>query len=94
MRWACARPRRRKAKRRSWRASTRSCGKKNGTAIDDEAKKGEYTFTADKITIKGMDVTFVMGYKLDPKTTPVNVDMEILEGPEGRRGARRWASSN
>ena len=60
-------------------------GKVNGTAVGDDAKKSEFTFTAEKVTIKGMDLTFVMSYKLDPKTDPVSVDMEILEGPEGRR---------
>ena len=63
-------------------------GKKNGAAIDEESKKGEYTFTADKITIKGMDITFVMGYKIDPKPEPMNIDMEILEGPEGTKGSK------
>jgi uncharacterized protein (TIGR03067 family) len=63
-------------------------GKVNGTAIGDEAKKGEYTFTADKLTIKGMGVTFVMSYKLDAKANPVGIDMEILEGPEGSKGSK------
>src|SRR5262245_37666751 len=63
-------------------------GKKTGTDIGDDAKKGEYTISADKITIKGMGVTFVMGYKLDPKTDPVGIDMEILEGPEGTKGSK------
>jgi uncharacterized protein (TIGR03067 family) len=63
-------------------------GKKDGTPIDDEAKKGEFIFAPDKITIKGMGLTFEMGYKLDPKTTPMNIDMEILEGPEGAKGTK------
>lgn len=63
-------------------------GKKNGTAVDDEAKKGKFAFTAEKITIEGMGVKFVMSYKLDPKATPTGIDMEILEGPEGTKGAK------
>ena len=63
-------------------------GKKDGKEISDESKKGEYTITADKIKIKGQDASFVMGYKLDPKTTPTNIDMEILEGVEGTKGSK------
>ena len=63
-------------------------GKRDGKEIGDESKKGEYTITADKITIKGADASFVMGYKLDPKTKPINIDMEILEGVEGTKGAK------
>jgi len=63
-------------------------GKKNDKPIDEDAKKGTYTFTADKVTIEGMGVKFVMGYKVDAKTDPVNIDMEILEGPEGTKGSK------
>ncbi len=63
-------------------------GKKEGKAIDDEAKKGGYTFTADKVTIEGMGLKFVMGYKLDAKATPVQINMEILEGPDGTKGTK------
>ncbi|MBA4067855.1 MAG: hypothetical protein C0501_29975 [Isosphaera sp.] len=63
-------------------------GKINGKAVGDDAKKGEYTFTGDKITIRAMDLKFVMGYKLDAKTSPTNIDMEILEGPEGTKGTK------
>ena len=63
-------------------------GKTKGNAIDDEAKKGTYTFTPEKITIEGMGLKFVMGYKIDPKTTPMNIDIEILEGPEGTKGTK------
>jgi uncharacterized protein (TIGR03067 family) len=63
-------------------------GKTKGKDLDDEAKKGTYTFAADKVTIEGMGLKFVMSYKIDPKTTPMNVDMEILEGPEGTKGSK------
>jgi uncharacterized protein (TIGR03067 family) len=55
-------------------------GKKGGEAVGDEAKKGKYTIDAKAITIWGGDKkAFVMGYKLDPSTKPVSIDMEILE---------------
>lgn len=63
-------------------------GKKNDKPIDEDAKKGEYDFGPDKITIKGNGITFVMGYKLVPKTNPAEIDMEILEGPEGTKGSK------
>ncbi|MDY3556033.1 TIGR03067 domain-containing protein [Gemmata sp. JC717] len=63
-------------------------GKKNGADVDATAKKAQYIVTADKFTIKGGEITFVMGYKLDAKATPAQVDMEILEGPEGTKGTK------
>jgi uncharacterized protein (TIGR03067 family) len=63
-------------------------GKKFDKPIDDDAKKGEFVFTADKVTIKGKDASFVMSYKLDPKTSPMEIDMEIVDGPEGAKGAK------
>jgi uncharacterized protein (TIGR03067 family) len=65
-------------------------GKKDGTAIGDDAKKGEYSFTAEKVMIKGMGLEFVMGYKLDTKAKPIGIDMEILEGPEGSKGTKAY----
>lgn len=63
-------------------------GKKNGTPIDDEAKKSKFTFTSDKITIDGMGLKFEIAYKLDAKATPVAIDMEITSGPEGTKGSK------
>jgi uncharacterized protein (TIGR03067 family) len=63
-------------------------GKVNGTPIGDEAKKGEFSIRDDKITIKGMGITFVIGYKLDLTATPVAIDLVILEGPEGTKGSK------
>ena len=59
-------------------------GKKSGTALGDDAKKGFYEITKD--TIKIMDGTndkpvFVMKYTLDAKASPVAIDVEITEGP-------------
>jgi uncharacterized protein (TIGR03067 family) len=63
-------------------------GKINGKAIDEDAKKAEYTFTADQVTVKGKDIMFVMGYKIDPRTDPMNVDMAIADGTEGSKGTK------
>jgi len=63
-------------------------GKKNDKPIDEDSKKGEYDFGPEKITIKGNGITFVMGYKLVSKANPAEIDMEILEGPEGTKGSK------
>jgi uncharacterized protein (TIGR03067 family) len=66
-------------------------GKKGEMPLGLDAKKWAYTFTAEKITIKNPDnpaISFVMGYKLDPKPTPMHIDLEILEGPEGTKGSK------
>lgn len=63
-------------------------GKKNGVAVDEVAKKAEYTATADRFTIKGGEFKFVMSYKTDPAATPAEVNLEILEGPDGSKGAK------
>ncbi|MFO0823130.1 MAG: TIGR03067 domain-containing protein [Gemmataceae bacterium] len=63
-------------------------GKKNGTAIDEDAKKAKFSITADTITIEGLGVKFVMGYKADTKASPMTIDLVILEGPEGTKGAK------
>lgn len=62
-------------------------GKKNGSDIDEKAKKATYTATADTFTIAGGDVKFVINYKLKPGTTPVEIDMSIAEGPDGTKGS-------
>ncbi|MFM8271320.1 MAG: TIGR03067 domain-containing protein [Gemmata sp.] len=63
-------------------------GKKNGAAVDEAAKKAEYSATADKFTIRAGDTKFVMSYRIDPKATPANIDMEIVEGPDGTKGTK------
>lgn len=65
-------------------------GKKMGKEIGDEGKKGTYTITKDKITLKedGKDM-FVFGYTVDAKTSPVNVELEILESAiDGLKGLK------
>lgn len=61
-------------------------GKKNGMPISDEVKQGQYTITAEAITIEGGDVKFVIGYTLDTRAHPTQIDLKILEGPEGTKG--------
>lgn len=56
-------------------------GKKNGADADEMSKKAKYTIDDKKITIDGGDTKFVMTYKIDPKTTPAQIDMEIVESP-------------
>jgi uncharacterized protein (TIGR03067 family) len=58
-------------------------GKKAGAALGDDAKKGTYTITKDKITLK-MDgkTMFAFDYTLDTKTDPVSIEMTISEAPD------------
>jgi uncharacterized protein (TIGR03067 family) len=57
-------------------------GKKEGKDIDEKAKKAKYTATADTFTIEAGDQKFVVGYKLKPGTTPLEIDMSIASGPD------------
>ncbi len=52
-----------------------------GTKAGEKQEKieGAITITKDKLTLKAGDMTFVFGYKLDPKTTPAGIDMHIIE---------------
>lgn len=61
-------------------------GKKNGMPISEEVKQGQYSITADAITIEGGGVKFVIGYTLDTTARPARIDLKILEGPEGTKG--------
>jgi uncharacterized protein (TIGR03067 family) len=65
-------------------------GKKMGKEIGDEGKKGSYGITKDKITLKedGKEM-FVFGYTIDAKTSPVNIELEILTSAiEGLKGLK------
>jgi uncharacterized protein (TIGR03067 family) len=60
-----------------------TAGKKAGTAVGDEGKKGTYTITKDKITLNADGkALFVFEYTLDTKTDPVSIDMTIADGPD------------
>ena len=65
---------------------TVSEGMKAGEKSDVTTIKDPADFTADKITLKTPDATFVFKYSVDPKMSPVAVEFEILE-PEGFKGA-------
>src|SRR4051794_38964536 len=55
-------------------------GKKNGSDIDEKAKKATYTVSADSFTIAGGEQKFVISYKIKPGTKPMEIDMAIAEG--------------
>ena len=65
-------------------------GKKMGKEIGDDGKKGTYTITKDKITLKEDGKTmFVFGYAVDAKTGPVNIDLEIQDSAiDGLKGMK------
>lgn len=63
-------------------------GKKHGAEPDAEAKKAEYVITKSRFTITGKDAKFVIEYTLNPKASPIAIDMKILEGPEGTAGSK------
>lgn len=60
-------------------------GKVEGKNIDERAKKAKYTATADTFTVEGGGKKFVFSYKVKPGT-PAEIDMSVLEGPEGTKG--------
>ncbi len=66
---------------------TFSEGMKAGEKTGADKLKDPAEFTADTITIKGADATFVFKYSVDAKISPVAVDLEILE-PEDLKGTK------
>ena len=62
-------------------------GVKAGEKTEADKLKEPAVITADKITLKTADATFVFKYKADAKASPVAIDMEILE-PDGFKGAK------
>ena len=66
---------------------TFSEGIKAGEKTEADKLKEPAEFTADKITLKTADATFVFKYSIDAKVSPIAVDLEILE-PEGFKGAK------
>jgi uncharacterized protein (TIGR03067 family) len=61
-------------------------GKIEGKDLDERAKKAKYTATADTFTVEGKGAKFVFSYKVKPGT-PAEIDMSVLEGPDGTKGA-------
>ncbi len=57
-------------------------GMKMGEKVEAKAMEGKVTIDKDAITIKSADgMVYVMGYKIDDKTTPAGIDMVGKEGP-------------
>jgi uncharacterized protein (TIGR03067 family) len=60
-------------------------GEKSGTKLDaDSLKKGSVVIAKDKLTLKGDMGDFIMKYSLDTKKNPVEIKLEITEGPAGQ----------
>ena len=62
-------------------------GMKAGEKTEADKLKEPAVITAEKITLKTADGTFIFKYKVDAKASPVAIDMEILE-PDGFKGAK------
>jgi uncharacterized protein (TIGR03067 family) len=65
-------------------------GKKMGNAVGDDAKKGDYVITKDKISLKeGDKALFVFEYTIDAKASPIAIDMTISESAiDGVKGSK------
>jgi uncharacterized protein (TIGR03067 family) len=61
-----------------------------GTKAGEKQEKADGTVTVakDRITLKAGDMTFVFGYKLDPKATPPAIDLDLLE-PEALKSSAK-----
>ena len=64
-----------------------TAGTRAGEKVDADKLKDMAEYTADKITMKTADATFVFKYTVDAKASPVAVELEILE-PDGFKGAK------
>ncbi len=57
-------------------------GHKMGDEIEKDRLSSEITITKDEIHIPaGPEEKFIMSYKLNTKKTPIEIDMEIKDGP-------------
>ena len=57
-------------------------GKKMGEDVEKDHLQGKVTFAKDTITLPGgPDQKFVMAYKIDAKSSPAKIDLEIKDGP-------------
>lgn len=59
-------------------------GMKAGQKANEESLKGEVTVKGDTMTMKMGEGSFVFKLTFDGKKTPVEVDMEITDGPIGK----------
>jgi uncharacterized protein (TIGR03067 family) len=63
---------------------TYASGMRGGQAVANERIAGEVVFTEDTITLPVAEgMKFVMSYKLVTDDTPIGIDLEIKDGPEG-----------
>lgn len=58
-----------------------TAGTNDGKKVEGESLKGDVIIEAGKITIKSPGETHVMSYKIDATKSPIQIDMEGLEGP-------------
>lgn len=57
-------------------------GMRGGEKVGKESLSAKVTFTKDMVTVPaGPDAKFLMAYKLDTKKSPVEIDLEIKDGP-------------
>lgn len=55
-------------------------GTKYGEKVDAKTLEGEVIIAADKMTLKAPDMTHVVTYKIDAAKTPIQINMEGIEG--------------
>lgn len=59
-------------------------GEKDGKEIPAaNLEKGLVKITKENITLESPDGKFVIKYELDPAKTPIGLNMEITDGPQG-----------
>ena len=56
-------------------------GKRAGEPANEENLATAVTITDKEFTLEGDGQTFVISYKVNPKTDPLEIDLEISEGP-------------
>ena len=60
-------------------------GEKDGKKVPaDNLKDGTVEITKENITLKSPDGKFVIKYQLDTAKNPVQITLEITEGPQGQ----------
>jgi uncharacterized protein (TIGR03067 family) len=64
--------------------------KKDDDGKKDDGKKDDKKDTKkdDNAKKESKPLIFSIGYKLDAKTNPINIEMEILDGPDGTKGIK------
>ena len=65
-------------------------GTRAGVPASDENMESDVTISAKEFTLSAAGNTFVMSYTLNASTDPMQIDMEITEGPAPDRAA--WSA--